>query len=52
MDYLIKQYSLQQGALEIEYIEEFFNEFPRRKTADALVNIKAIKVEGGCCQVR
>lgn len=33
MDYLIKQYSLQQGALEIQYIEEFFNEFPRRKTA-------------------
>jgi hypothetical protein len=33
VDYRIKQYSLQQGALEIEYIEEFFNEFPRRKTA-------------------
>jgi len=33
VDYLIKQYSLQQGALEIQYIEEFFNEFPRRKTA-------------------
>jgi GNAT superfamily N-acetyltransferase len=33
MDYFIKQYSLQQGALEIQYIEEFFNEFPRRKTA-------------------
>ena len=34
MEYLIKQYGLQQGALEIQYIEEFFNEFPRRKTAD------------------
>ncbi len=33
MDHLIKQYALQQGALEIEYIEEFFNEYPRRKTA-------------------
>ncbi len=33
MEYLIKQYSLQQGALEIEYIEECFNEYPRRKTA-------------------
>ena len=33
MEYLIKQYSLQQGALEIEYIEEFFLDFPRKKTA-------------------
>ena len=33
MDYLIKQYALQQGALEIEYMEEFFNEYPRRKMA-------------------
>ena len=37
MDYQIKQYSLQQGALEIEYIEEYFNEFPRRKTADEVI---------------
>ena len=27
MEYLIKQYSLQQGAPEIEYIEEFFLDF-------------------------
>jgi GNAT superfamily N-acetyltransferase len=33
VDHLIKQYGLEQGALEIEYIEEFFGEFPRRKTA-------------------
>lgn len=33
MEYLIKQYALEAGALEIEYIEEFFGEFPRRKTA-------------------
>lgn len=33
MEYLIKQYPLESGALEIEYIEEFFGEFPRRKTA-------------------
>ncbi|MCL4849240.1 MAG: hypothetical protein KJ066_22015 [Acidobacteria bacterium] len=33
MDYLIKQYGLEQGALEIEYLEEFFGEFPRRKSA-------------------
>ena len=33
VEYLIKQYSLQQGALEIQYIEEFFLDFPRKKTA-------------------
>ena len=33
MEYLITQYALEAGALEIQYIEEFFGEFPRRKTA-------------------
>lgn len=33
MEYLIKHYALEAGALEIQYIEEFFGEFPRRKTA-------------------
>ena len=33
MEYLIKQYPLERGALEIQYIEEFFGEFPRKKTA-------------------
>ena len=33
MEYLIRQYALQQGALEIEYIEEYFGEFSRRKTS-------------------
>ena len=33
MEYLIKQYPIETGALEIQYIEEFFGEFPRRKTA-------------------
>ena len=28
LNYLIREYPLQQGALEIAYIEEFFNEFP------------------------
>ena len=37
MEYLIKQYSLEQGALEIQYIEEFFGEFPRKKSADEVV---------------
>ena len=32
-EYLIREYPLQQGALEIAYIEEFFNEFPKRKSA-------------------
>jgi hypothetical protein len=31
--YHIKQYPLQKGALEIQYIEEFFGEFDRKKTA-------------------
>jgi hypothetical protein len=30
-EYLIREYPLQQGALEIAYIEEYFNEFPERK---------------------
>lgn len=37
MEYLIKQYPLEQGALEIQYIEEFFGEYPRRKTAAEIV---------------
>jgi hypothetical protein len=32
-NYLIREYPLQQGALEIGYIEEFFSEFPERKSA-------------------
>ena len=35
--YLIREYPLQQGALEIAYIEEYFNEFPERKTATEIV---------------
>ena len=31
MEYHIRQYGLQQGALEIQYIEEYFGEFDRRK---------------------
>jgi GNAT superfamily N-acetyltransferase len=37
VEHLIKQYGLEQGALEIEYIEEFFGEFPRRKTAAEII---------------
>ena len=37
MKYRIKQYALQQGALEIQYIEELFGEFPRRKMASEVM---------------
>ncbi len=37
MEYHIRQYGLSQGALEIEYIEEFFGEFPRRKKSTEVV---------------
>jgi hypothetical protein len=36
-EYLIKQYPLETGALEIQYIEEYFGEFPRKKTAAEIV---------------
>ena len=38
MEYLIKQYPLESGALEIQYIEEYFGEFPRRKTAREIID--------------
>jgi GNAT superfamily N-acetyltransferase len=37
VQYHITQYDLEQGALEIQYIEEFFGEFPRKKTAAEIV---------------
>ena len=37
LEYLIKQYPLESGALEIQYIEEYFGEFPRKKTAREIV---------------
>ncbi len=37
MEYLIKQYPLETGALEIQYIEEYFGEFPRKKTAAEII---------------
>ena len=37
MEHRITQYPLEQGALEIEYIEEFFGEYQRRKTASEIV---------------
>jgi len=38
--YSIREYPLQQGALEIGFIEEYFSEFPTRKTpADILARL-------------
>jgi hypothetical protein len=36
-NYLIREYPLQQGALEIADIEEYFSEFPKRKTATEIM---------------
>jgi GNAT superfamily N-acetyltransferase len=38
LEYLIKQYTLETGAPEIQYIEEYFGEFPRKKTAREIIN--------------
>src|SRR5262245_18981939 len=45
--YLIREYPLQQGALEIAYIEEFFSEFQRRKTAAAILR----RLDDRPCQI-
>src|SRR5579862_3326463 len=45
--YNIREYSLQQGALEIAYIEEFFNEFPERKTVPEIMR----RLDGRECQI-
>ena len=37
MEYHITHYDLEQGALEIQYIEEYFGEFPRKKTATEII---------------
>jgi GNAT superfamily N-acetyltransferase len=37
VEYQLKQYGLQQGALEIQYIEEFFLDFPRKKSANEVI---------------
>jgi hypothetical protein len=37
LEYHITHYDLEQGALEIQYIEEFFGEFPRKKSATEIV---------------
>ena len=37
VEYHIQHYDLEQGALEIQYIEEYFGEFPRKKTAHEIM---------------
>jgi hypothetical protein len=37
LEHRITKYPLEQGALEIEYIEEFFGEYKRRKMASEIV---------------
>lgn len=37
MEHTIRQYGLEAGALEVEYIEEHFLEFASRKTADEII---------------
>src|SRR5688572_16716536 len=37
MEHSIRQYRLEQGALEVEYIEEMFTEFSGRKTAAEII---------------
>ena len=36
-NYMIREYPLQQGALEIGYIEEYFSEFPNKKSASEIM---------------
>jgi len=38
MKHIIRQYSLEAGALEAQYIEEHFREFWNKKTADEIVS--------------
>jgi GNAT superfamily N-acetyltransferase len=37
MEHIVRQYGLEQGALEVQYIEENFREFRNRKTADEII---------------
>jgi hypothetical protein len=37
VEHIIRQYKLEDGALEVEYIEEHFGEFRNRKTAQEII---------------
>jgi hypothetical protein len=47
IEYQIREYPMQQGALEIAYIEEYFREFPERKTAAEISQ----RLDGRECQI-
>ena len=38
MEHIIRQYSLEPGALEAQYIEEYFTEFRNKKTTEEIIN--------------
>ncbi len=38
MEHIIRQYSLESGALEAQYIEEYFTEFRNKKTVEEIIN--------------
>src|SRR5207249_12031507 len=38
MEHIIRQYSLEAGALEAQYIEEYSPEFRRKKTAEEIID--------------
>src|SRR6185369_7875470 len=38
MEHIIRQYTLEPGALEAQYIEEYFTEFRNKKTAEEIIN--------------
>jgi len=37
MEHIIRQYTLEPGALEAQYIEEYFTEFRKKKTAEEII---------------
>src|SRR6185295_2432239 len=37
MEHIIRQYTLEPGALEAQYIEEYFTEFKNKKTAEEIL---------------
>jgi GNAT superfamily N-acetyltransferase len=37
MEHIIRQYTLEPGALEAQYIEEYFTEFRKKKTAEEIM---------------
>lgn len=37
VQHVIRQYTLEPGALEIQYMEEYFTEFRRKKTAEEII---------------